>query len=333
MYFNKEKLSTMFSRKDFSRGQDYYKRGQVQKLRVSQTDQGPKVTCCVQGNISYNVSLFIEEKSVAISCDCPRFKEKRICKHIAAAMLACADLREDDIPTDSDRWAKSMLQSYMEKSARQTQQTPDQLAHLVPRICFGQYSGVYPSFSFQVGFDRLYVVRDIKKFAESVIRQETVSYGKCLKFCHALERFDPDSQKIITILTDQFTMGRTMRHYGSFYSDNDSALFPNYQKNQIMLTGNAFDRMFDLLQDKQIESSTKQKKYTFSVRDPETGLFLEQRGRAVELQLNAEGEAWEFFGNHQSLYAARREEHDAVPQRPAHFLQLCAAGDSGYCND
>lgn len=302
MFFDKKALPTIFSRKDFSRGQEYFKRGQVQKLRITHTDEGNQITCIVQGSKPYNVSLYIDGEETSAYCNCPRFEEKHICKHIAAAMLACANLQEADLPVDSDRLAKNMLHTYMEKSARQTQQSPDQLARLIPRICLGYGHGDYPSFSFQVGFDKLYVVKDIKKFVENVIWRETVSYGKGLKFCHALEQFDQNAQKLISILADQFTLGRTMR-YNSFYSSYETALFSGYQKNQITFTGSAFDRMFDLFENDSMDASSEKQVYTFTVRDPEIALSLKQQGKAAALRLNVEEGDWSFFGSPQSLYA------------------------------
>lgn len=301
MFFNQEKVSKIFSRKDFSRGQDYYRRGQVQNIRVSQSDETNEITCRVQGSKLYSVMIRIKNDEISAHCTCPQFAEKRICKHIAAAMLACADLREEKLPIDSDPRAKKMLRLYTEKSAQQMQQ-PERPVHLVPHISPGYGQNNYPSFSFQVGFDRLYVIRDIKKFVESVIRQETVSYGKGLRFCHILEQFDQDAQKLISILSDQFSMGRTSG-YSSIYTPYEPALFANYQKNQIIFTGSAFDQMFDLFLDKQIAASSGKQMYQFSIRDPEASLSLKQSGRAADLHLNVEGGNWKFFGNPQSLYA------------------------------
>lgn len=307
MFFDKEKLSAIFSRKDLARGQEYYRRGQVYNLKVVHTNAGDEITCTVQGSKSYGVSLRVEEKGMAVCCSCPRFKDKRICKHIAAVMLACADMKGEDLPTDSDRWAKSMLRTYMDKSARQMQQAPDKLARLVPRIRRHYNKGNYPLISFQVGFDKLYVVRDIKKFVESVIRRETVSYGKGLTLNHAPEQFDEDAQRLISLLVDQFSQGRTTG-YLSGYSSYEIALFPSYQKNLISLTGSAFDRMFDLFQDGQIDSETGKAGYALAVRDPEVALSLEQRGKAAELRLSIEGGEWSFFGNPQSLYAMGQDQ-------------------------
>lgn len=276
MFFQKERLPAVFSRKDFQRGQEYYRRGQVQNLKVSQTNEGSEVSCIVRGSKTYSVKVYVKEPDISAYCSCPRFAEKSICKHIAAAMLACADLREDDLPVSSDRWAQTMLRAYTEKSARLMQKSPDQPARLVPYLCTSYHTNSYPSFSFRVGFDKLYVIRDIEKFVDNVFRQETVSYGKGLTLCHAPEQFDEDSQKLISILTDQFASGRSMGYHSMYYSSYDSMLFPDFQKNHITLSGSAFDRMFDLFNGRQVEDAgTKKQMYTFAVRNPEASLSLQ----------------------------------------------------------
>lgn len=343
MFFKKDRLSTLFSRKDFLRGQEYYKRGQVQELKVNRTEEGNRITCTVQGSEPYDVSVTVNGQSVAVYCSCPRFEEKRICKHIAAAMLACADMDEEDFPAESDHWAKNMLRAYMDKSARQTQPAPEQLVHLVPRVIPGEGRGDYPSFSFRVGLDRLYVIRDIKKFTESVVRRETVSYGKGLKFCHAPEQFDQESQRMIAILTDQFTMGRNMEYNPYYYPYREDALFAGGQKNQIILTGSSFDRMFDIFQDQQMEDAFGRYHYTFAARDPEASISLTRQGRLAQLDLNVKGGDWEFFGNAQNLYAmgqnqilrcSRKFRENVYPlfESGAEVMQLSLSDLSTFCS-
>lgn len=308
MLFEKERLPAIFSRKDFARGQEYYRRGQVRDLKLNQTKNGNELSCVVQGNESYNVYVRLEGEKLGVHCNCPRFAEKRICKHIAAAMIACAELGEEEIPVDSDRWAKNVLRAYMERSNRLAGPAQGQLARLVPRIFPSTQNEEYPSFSLQVGFDKLYVVRDIKEFVKNVIGRETVSYGKGLRLCHALEQFDQDSQALISLLTDQFALGRTSGRgtlYSSYY---EVALFSGYQKNRITLTGSAFDRLFDLYLGKEMEAASKKLMYTFSARDPEAALSLTRQGQAAVLRLDMKGGKWTFFGNPQSLYAIGQDQ-------------------------
>lgn len=306
MFFDPEVIPTLFSRKDYLRGKEFCTRGQVQNIKVVHHKDSDDISCTVRGSESFDVSFHVTDGKAGIHCSCPSFAEKRICKHIAAAMLACVDLREEDLPVDSDRQAKSMLHTYMEKFTKQTQQIPDRPVHLVPHIAPGETCNGYPIFSFHVGFDRLYVVRNIEDFVHNVLYQKTVSYGKGLRFCHALEQFDPDSQKLISILSDQFMEGRMMNPH-SYYYIYQPAILTGSQNNRIILTGSAFDQLFDLFQGKQVPA-IEGAEYTFTSLDPATALSLTQQGRAVTLRLDVEGGPWSFFGNSQILYAMGKNQ-------------------------
>ena len=303
MLFDKNKLSSLFSQKDYARGLEYFKRGQVRNIKFVPSSAGGHVTCSVQGHSSYNVSIVAAQKSTSIYCTCPRFADKQICKHIAAAMIACANMTGDDIPAESDSRARSMLKTYMDRASHPQRQEPEKLARLVPTIYPGNGRDAYPSFSFQVGADKLYVVRDVKKFADSFLTQETVSYGKGLTLCHALDQFDSRAQALLSILLDQFASGRTMQY--SAYSFYETARFPSYQKNRITFTGSAFDRLFDLLRDEAVAAENRKEFYALDVRDPETSLSLERNGKLATLSLSVGGDTgeWRFFGSAQSLYA------------------------------
>lgn len=301
MLFDKKKLPALFSQKDYARGQEYYRRGQVKNLKIVPMDGGGRATCTVEGNNSYNVSVVASKETTTIYCTCPRFAEKRICKHIAAAMLACADATADSLPVESDSRAKSMLQAYVNKASQQAQQTPERLAQLVPSVYPGYNRNDYPAFAFQVGYDKLYVVRDVKKFVESVLRQETVTYGKGLTLSHALEQFDERSQAILSILLDQFMSGRTIG-YATYSASYENGLFPDYQKNHITLSGSAFDRLFDLLRDETVAAGNKGT-VLFTEKDPGVSLSLERKDKLAELSLRTQDGSLRFFGSAQRLYA------------------------------
>lgn len=301
MLFDKKKNVGLFSQKDYARGQEYYRRGQVQNLKIIPTADGGRVTCTVQGNNSYDVSIVSGDETTSIYCTCPRFADKRICKHIAAAMIACADAAEDSFPAQSDPRAKSMLQAYVNRTSQQEGQSPKRPAQLVPSIYPGFNRNDYPAFAFQVGYDKLYVIRDVKKFVENVLRRETVSYGKSLTLCHAPEQFDERSQAILSILLDQFMSGRTIG-YASYSASYEAALFPSYQKNRITLSGSAFDRLFDLFREETIAAGN-QGTFLFKERDPSVSLSVKQKDKLAELSLRSKDGSLRFFGSAQCLYA------------------------------
>ena len=301
MLFDQKKIVDLFSQKDYAHGQEYYRQGRVLNLKIIPTADGGQATCTVQGSKPYDVAITISSETAHIYCDCPRFADKRLCKHVAAAMIACANAAKDSSPAESDPRVKSILRAYVDRASQQARQQPENPAKLVPSIHPGYNRNSYPAFSFQVGYDRMYVVRDLKKFVDSVLRRETVSYGKGLTLCHAPEQFDEQSQAILSILLDQFMNGRTMGYTAYSYS-YEAALFPSYQKNQITLSGSAFDRLFDLFQNETIAAGNRGV-FLLQDRDPSVTLSLERKDKLAELSLRYEDGSLRFFGSAQSLYA------------------------------
>lgn len=309
MFIDKKLISRAFSRRDYERGLEYYRNGMVDDLLISQEDDRYHLTCTVRGSSVYQVSLYISaqglEGGVAAYCSCPRFQDVHICKHIAAAMLAFSDLNSGSPPASSDRQAKRLLEAYMART--QLRKAPERKARIAPRLSLPDRSQ-YPSVSFQVGYEKLYVVRDVKKFVYSILQRETVAYGKGLTLCHDPELFDEPSREIISLLTDQFLSGRTMGG-GSYYSDPfEAALFiQSWQKGAITLTGSAFDRLFDLLltRNEPIQIAGESKASLFpAVQDPEVSLSVTKQKDYASMRVSVgSSDGWSFFGSAQSLYA------------------------------
>lgn len=300
MAWTEEHIQDVFSRRDFARGKEYYQRGQVVDMQISGKEDAEHVTCIVRGSENYRVTLKFKSNGVSVNCNCAQFREKGLCKHLAAAMLAFADADRRALPLQSDQRAQQLLRSYVEQSRGGPAETV--LARLVPHIGWPRTTGDYPPFSFQVGVDRLYVVRDLKKFLENVVNRETVTYGKGLTLCHSLENFDELSQKLIRVLLDQFNSFRSVQRASYFYDYESSSWNSSRDRAQIILTGTAFDRWFELLEGTQVEGPQKNDRIEFRQGTPKVSLTLKKQRRAATLSIQAD-EEWQFFGSIQSLYA------------------------------
>lgn len=299
MGWNTEQIKSIFSQKDFQNGKLYQQRGQVTGLHTEFVNGQEVVTCQVTGSQTYQVSFFYDKGVVKINCTCPRFAEKHICKHVAAAMLAHAALDKQGVPRKSDFCIKSLLNAYLEQS-QQPQQNEE--AHLVP-FFHSPIGHQYPTFSFRVGFEKLYVVRDIRAFVAHVAQEETIRYGKGLTLCHSLSQFDAHSQDLIRILMDQFLSYRNFANHYSLLSDSyEQSLWVNHQRNQICLTGSAFDRWFELLREHPVELDNGKQTILCEDGTPQIALTLSQQTRSAQLCIETD-EPWLFFGSTQQMYA------------------------------
>lgn len=296
-------VRSIFSPTDYENGMQYYRQNRVCELECVTDGAQYQVDCIVRGSREYEVRFMIEDTgSCTIQCSCPRFSSVRRCKHIAAAMIAYVKTPDPVVTPTSDRYATSLLQKYLQRSQRQ----PSQLkadAHLVPQI---QNRSIryndYPAFSFRVGREKLYVVRNIQDFLSNVDQRKIIPYGKALTLDHSIEQFDPRSQKMISLLMNEYGQYRSMRHHYSVYEYRP----PNYEKNEITLSGDSFDRWFDLLCDQPVATETNGS-IQFVQKDPQVKIRLQKNDAIATLSIITD-RPYEFFGNSRSLYALAPDE-------------------------
>lgn len=305
MAWTEEDLQALFPPWDYEKGMRYYRQGAVKDLRIEGPAGSEYVTCAVEGTRTYHVEIRYAGNRAAFYCTCPRYRDVRSCKHVAAAMLAQIHESQRRAMSGSDVFVREMLNAYLKRSAAQPQ-LPSEI-RLEVQLC-REGPKEYPSFSMRVGAKKLYSVRDIKAFVGRVVRRETFSYGKELTFCHDPAQFDCRAQALLALLIDQFPAYRAPDTFFTLlYTGVDSILWPQGQKNKIRLIGSAFDRLFDLLRDQPLAVSGESEPLTLSDGNPAVVLSLKRREKTAELQFLTE-ETWTLFGNSQTVYAlgARR---------------------------
>ena len=286
-------VKSLFSNADYARGMEYFRQGRVLDMTAGE-GENPVVKCLVRGSETYSVRFQqMEYGYMRIGCSCPRFEEMGRCKHVAAAMIAYVEEPPRPSAVRSDRYAQALLQRYLQKSREQQPALPDISARLVPQL-HTVYRG-YPAFTFRVGREKLYVVKNLRDFLNNVNQRRTESYGKNLTLDHSMEQFDDRSQAMIELLMNEFSQFRSMS--GSFYSRYESG----DEKNRITLTGDSFDRWFDLLEGEPLEAEWGNNLRLLR-EDPQVGIRVEKQGDSVLLEIKTPCH-YRFFGSRKSLYA------------------------------
>lgn len=296
MKLDMAQVRSLFSSTDFARGMEYYREGRVYEMKETEKDGQPQVNCCVEGSRVYRV-VFRElgRGYFSIGCSCPRFEDLGRCKHIAAGMIAYVNGSPINVMPASEWRVQRLLQNYLQKSQRQPVR-PETYARLVPQInnTILRWND-YPTFTFRVGREKLYVVKNIRDFLSNVDRGETVAYGKNLTLDHSIEQFESKSREMIRLLMDEYIEFRTIRSGESSYTSG------YYEKNEIHLTGHSFDRWFDLLSPEPVNTA-KGDTVRFVCEDPQVTIRLDKKGNSAQLTIST-GVPCQFFGSSQSLYA------------------------------
>ncbi len=291
-----EDIQYLFSPTDYARGMQYFQQGRVLGLQPSVKDGIPQVEGTVRGTQVYKILFRVApEGQIGVRCDCPRFQEMGRCKHLAAAMIAYVKEPPASVPPVTDRYGRMLLKSYMDRDIPPREETVP--AQLVPKFVPGYLlRKEYPSLSFRVGREKLYAVKNIRTFLEDVSYGRSIALGKNVILDHSIGQFDDNAKALIRILMNEYPEFRSMgRSYAS------SLGYQNYssQKNEIVLTGDGFDRFFDLFLGQKLESGKST--LLLCEGDPSVTLKLFRKENCAGLQIQSED--YHFFGNSHSLYA------------------------------
>lgn len=294
MRITKKEIEEIIPKVDYDRGLAYYRQGRVVSYREENTGDAIKVSCKVQGAQLYTVNFSYSAKGLAAHCTCLRFADVHCCKHLAAALLALNAHQKDE--DRSDYRVEEILQTYLNRPESAIDETRQ--AHIVPSLGTELWNE-YPRLHFSVGFDKLYVIRNLKTFLEWVQRGEVVAYGKRLTLCHALAQFDPQSQALIQLLMNEFQSFRTLDW-------EDRARYNSYDskeiKGSLYLTGDSFDRFFQMYFRQTLMDSYQKRTVVLEDGDPPVTMSLHRQrdGAALKIELP---EDTSFFGNPRVLYA------------------------------
>ena len=227
-----EQVRSMFDEDVLERGMTYYREGRVQNVRDTTEKGKPKMECRVKGHSNYLVNIVEEEKGrLTCRCSCYQFYFYDTCKHLAAAMIHCAQHPKGRVVSDWN--ARNLLRTYMERSARLEPERSD--ARLLPRLMMRcPQDHEYPTLSFRVGREKLYVVRHIFNFLMDVHKGNTVALGRNAELDHSIGSFDLRSRKLIRILMNEF---EDFRAVGAYHRDSRGYSEYARNKNEILLTG------------------------------------------------------------------------------------------------
>lgn len=291
-----------YAGKDFERGVEYYRQGKVSPLDIRWKDGMEIVRCSVYGSQTYRVSFRLDKEGFDIQCSCPWSQLTGSCKHQVAALIAYVK-QPRGAPSTTDYHARNILQRYLDRGLEQTPEAP---VRLVPRLQNQdfEYDDGYPAFSLRVGRGKLYAVRNVREFLRYVDEGQTTSYGKELTLNHSPRQFDAPSQTLLRLLMNEYDQRREIEWAGASRQET----WGSRPANEIVLSGTAFDRLFDLLAPGNVESKVGGQA-CFLIRDPEVDLTLQKKGQSATLKITVEsmngGETrprFRFFGGRDNLY-------------------------------
>lgn len=248
----------------YLRGATYYKQGRVTHLAYNA--DADRWQAFVSGSELYEVYVELEDDGwLNWECDCPAFEKYEACKHVVAASLQISQQQEqaqfsqkgqDESAARPRKYrsAQRVIQSFMDLpaqtdvSADNPSQQPLQVAYICktfyPRFHFSRQQ--YLTIECKVGVERTYVVKDLRKFLQSVREQTSYFFTKKYSYEPSEQCFRGEDWQIMQLL-------ETIMDNEDF-SDKTSAVSPyNTSRNSrfLVIPPMMADALLDKLKNRQ----------------------------------------------------------------------------------
>lgn len=235
----------------FERGESLYNRGHVISRVAMVTDEKTVARFMVAGDSGsqYYVKLILDKDGniETYSCDCPAAASyPMMCKHAVAAALDYLDSEYAEKPEHryvrkSDPIMQRVLhECSMEQKADSLQMDISGKVHLEPTLdCrYGQWN-----VEFKIGFSRMYILKNIYEFVDSIDKRAKVYYGKQLEFIHEESAFDAESRMIV-----EFLRGCIHRREDIFYQESRYSYYYPQDARILKLTEEETSSFFDIFE-------------------------------------------------------------------------------------
>ena len=204
-------------------------------------------------NKQYKVSLYVKGSQVDdYSCSCVNGNSFRgMCNH--AKMIWDEFLRQKAVnsgrPVMTSQEARTMIREYTNREVAQIiQESEAQQVRMVPRLILRDNQTLL---EFKVGLDRMYVLKDLATFAESIRTGALVNYGKQFGFHHSLLAFAEEDRPMVSLLIQLVDIYQ--EHYEQF---RKSSFVTMPALRELNLSQANRDRFFKLMEGRDLEVET-----------------------------------------------------------------------------
>lgn len=267
-------------------GVSYYQSGKVGQLNFNPVDR--KVNAFVSGTSRYQVQFQLspDGRVRTYQCTCPAYsRQPGACKHIIAVLKSAQAklpaVLQKNAQSPSTQEFLAFFQNHNQEPFKEELNLEVELElYIVPR------HRVLAQFSLKIGKQRLYVVKDIGVFLNSLHKGKPLEFGKQFTFEPHRQTFKAQDRSIIDLLLEMYEQNLAWMEMLNTYT---SSAFTS--KKFVPLKGVYFKQFLDALEDKPfnlfLESETTQRTQVLREALP-LELFLDAEEENLALTLKAE---------------------------------------------
>ena len=260
----------------------------------------------VQGQIEdetkvYQTRIFIKGSQIYdYSCSCAEGNSFRgPCVHAKALQEAFARQQkaEHTPPVSTSPEIRMMIREYTNREvARILGEEEREPVYLHPYLQIRRGEVLLEA---RIGREKRYIVKNLLEFAQAVHSGKRVEYGKGMAFEHVPSAFAPESRPFLDLLLEE--ADAYIRHYEEM---RGHAGLPLPVMRALTLGSAARDRLFDLLEEKEVQTEDEkgaERVCRVERKDPRFPVEVEARGDGIAVTVPS---ALTSFRGEQRLYVA-----------------------------
>ncbi|SMB91329.1 Superfamily II DNA or RNA helicase, SNF2 family [Desulfonispora thiosulfatigenes DSM 11270] len=227
-----------------SLGEEYYNEGAVRDLEFISSFNAFRGY--VRGGNNYRITIVFNEQGSLKDyiCSCPDYQNypSHFCKHLVAGLLAIKNIKSFNPEL---RNAQEVTENLFHHFASKTEEGFRQVLDLEVVLNYQEIddSNEKPYLEFKIGFEKLYVVKNVKRLVEAMQTGKNLVFGKNFTFYPLQNGFKPDDNFIIEMLKDIYDIDE---YKISSYEDKKGSLFSG---KKVYLSDSFLEKFIDLRED------------------------------------------------------------------------------------
>jgi SNF2 family DNA or RNA helicase len=248
----------------FKKGEELYRYGKVTDLHVAAENskyfnfKAYKLEGWVNtsNQDEYNVEVTFNDRSgfMNVKCDCESiletYRTKGFCHHVVAVLLKYA--KENMTPgarnlnsTRVDRLLRELKNSMMKATEMK------RVVNMEVRYFYDKIGQLTSGIELRLGFDRYYIVKNIKEFLSAIETGEEIEFGKGFTYIPAEHKFKDEDKKIIELLQENYEIEAKSNNPGGFYYYGVKM----FSGKKAFLLDKQLNRFFNLVKGRYIEAT------------------------------------------------------------------------------
>lgn len=247
----------------YKKGMEYYKAGRVKDMdvEVEQNKNYRFNIYTIDAWVStadideYNVQITFNDKSgfMNFQCDCqtfyPGLRREGICKHITAVLLKYAAEYEEKVAKPSSSMKIDKLLRELKSNMVKHSSIKREL-NLDIRYFYDRYGDISSSVELKVGITKMYVVKNMRDFLQSVENSEELEFGKGFTYKPYDHKFKDEDKKILDLFSEISEIDSKAAYQAELYASSIKMV----SGKKVFLMDKQLKRFFNLIKDREIEA-------------------------------------------------------------------------------